>query len=306
MRILLTGGSGQLGWELRRTLAPRGEVVAPGRDALDLREPDRIRDVVRELSPDLVVNAAAFTDVDRAETEPEAARRVNADAPGVLAAEAGAAGAGLVHFSTDYVVAGEKEDAYRESDEPHPVNVYGETKLAGERAILDADVPALVLRLSWVYGCRRKNFVTTMLRLFRERDEVEVVGDQRGSPTWCRTAAEVTAQVLAAALAAGRDPGKPARALRERGGLYHAAARGSVSRYEQARAIQRHARRLRPDAGFDACRLREIPSAEYPAEAPRPPTTPLSSDRLEETFGLRLPDWEYDLVRCLEDCLPDV
>lgn len=298
MRILLTGGNGQLGWELRRTLAPGGEVLAPGRERLDLRKPDRLREAVRELSPELVVNAAAVTDVDRAEAEPDEARRVNAEAPGILAAEAGAAGAALVHFSTDYVFSGEKGRAYRESDEPDPVNVYGETKLAGERAVLDADVPALVLRLSWVYGCRRENFLTTMLRLLRDRDEVRVVGDQRGSPTWCRTAAEVTARVLAAALAGAAGPG---RAIRERGGLYHAAARGSATRYEQAASIQRHAHRFWPDAGYDTCRLRKISSAEYPAEAPRPPATSLSSDRLEDAFGLCLPNWDDDLVRCLED-----
>lgn len=299
MRILLTGGKGQLGWELRRTLAPRGEVLAPGRERLDLREPDRIREAVRELDPDLVVNAAAVTDVDRAETEPEEARRVNTDAPRVLAAEAETAGAALVHFSTDYVFSGEKGSVYRESDEPDPVNVYGATKLAGERAVLDAEIPALVLRLSWVYGCRRKNFLTTMLRLFRERDEVRVVGDQCGSPTWYRTAAEITAQVLAAALA---GDGEPARAIRERGGLYHAAARGTATRYQQAESIQRHAHRFCPEAGYDQCRLRKISSAEYPAEAPRPPVTPLSSDRLENVFGLCLPAWEDDLVHCLEEC----
>lgn len=300
MRILLTGGSGQLGWELRRTLAPRGSVHAPDREDLDLGDLPALRDAVRRLEPDLIVNAAAYNDVDRAEEEPQAALRVNAEAPAVLAEEAGRLGAALVHYSTDYVFAGEKDARYTEEDEPEPVNAYGRSKLEGERAVVAADAPHFIFRLSWVYGPRRENFVNTMLRLFRERDEVRVVDDQWGSPTWCRTAAEVTAQVLAAVSAVG---GEPMEVIREQGGVYHLAADGRVSRYEQARAAQRQARRLRPDAGYGDCSIRPIPASEYPTEARRPRSTSLSSVSLEQTFGFSLPEWERDLVRCLEDRL---
>lgn len=298
MRILLTGGTGQLGWELRRTLAPRGEISAPGRDLLDLRDPDAIRDAVRKVQPDLVVNAAAYNDVDRAEAETEGAFAVNAEAPHLLAREAGRAGAALIHYSTDYVFRGDRDEPYPEDAEPDPVNAYGRSKRQGELAVLDAGVPCLVFRLSWVYGPRRTNFVNTMLRLFRDRKTLRVVDDQWGSPTWCRTAAEVTAQVLASISAEHREL---AGGIRERGGLYHLAARGRVSRHEQARAIQRHAHRLRPEAGYDRCAIQAIPTSEYPTEAARPRSTPLSSSRLEQSFGLSLPGWEEELVRCLED-----
>lgn len=298
MRYLLIGGSGQVGWELQRTLAPRGEVHCPGRRVLDLCEPDTIREVVRQSTPDVVVNAAAYNDVDGAEAEPEIARRVNGEAPAVLADEARRIGAVLIHYSTDYVFGGDKGRSYTEDDEPDPVNAYGRSKRQGERAVIESDGAHLVFRLSWVYGRRRPNFVTTMLRLFRERDEVDVVDDQWGSPSWCRTAAEVTVQVLAAVSSVAGDPRD---GLRRHTGLYHLAANGRTTRYEQARAIQRHAHRLWPRGSFDACEIRPIASSEYPAEAARPRATPLCSARIEQTFGLSLPAWETDLIRCLED-----
>ena len=298
MRILLAGGNGQLGWELQRTLAPRGEVHAPDREALDLRDLEAARQVVRRVEPDLVVNAAAFNDVDGAESEPEVARRVNAEAPGALAEEAARLGVPLIHYSTDYVFGGEKEEPYAEEDEPAPVNAYGQSKLDGERAVAQSGAAHFIFRLSWVYASRRSNFVTTMLRLFRERDEVQVVDDQWGSPTWCRTPAEVTAQLLAGIRAAGSDL---ADGVREHGGLYHLAARGNVTRYEQARAVQRHAHRLEPDPGYDRCDIGSIPATEYPTEAERPRSTHLSSARLEQAFGFSLPGWEEDLIRCLQD-----
>lgn len=299
VRILLLGGTGQVGWELRRTLAPLGEVHAPERDALDLRNLEAVRESVRRVGPDLVVNAAAYNDVDGAVRETELAHRVNAEAPRILAEEAERIGASLVHYSTDYVFGGDKDGPYDEEDTPRPENEYGRSKRKGELAVADAGAPHFIFRLSWVYGGRRhSNFVETMLRLFEEREEVEVVDDRWGSPTWCRTPAEVTAQVLAAVSAGGRSV---ADGLREQGGLYHLAARGSVSRYEQARAVQRHAQRLSPGSRLAECELRPIPSSEYAAEASRPRSTALSSDRLARAFGLTLPRWEQDLVRCLED-----
>jgi dTDP-4-dehydrorhamnose reductase len=197
MRILLTGPTGQVGWELRRSLAPLGVVTALDRTALDLTDADGLRRVVREVRPALIVNAAAYTAVDRAESEPDLAMAVNGLAPGILAEEGKRVGAALVHFSTDYVFDGRKAGAYVEDDAPAPVNVYGATKLAGERAMEAVGAPHLILRTSWVYGARGANFFLTMRRLARERPELRIVDDQTGAPTWCRMIAEATAQIIA-------------------------------------------------------------------------------------------------------------
>lgn len=252
MKILLTGGTGQIGWELQRTLAPLGRVSAPGREKLDLADPDALETAVRKLSPDVVVNAAAYTDVDRAESEPDRAAAVNAQAPKALAQEAARVNAAVVHYSTDYVFGGDKDRAYTEQDEPDPINVYGKTKLAGERAVRESRADHLILRTSWVYGTRRENFLTTMQRLFSERETLEVVDDQVGSPTWCRLVAEATAALLAqwhpvrargggtrdsnAAITGGNDEGSSAG--RPASGTYHVAAKGRATWYEFARAIR--------------------------------------------------------------------
>src|SRR5512146_587709 len=189
-RILVTGRNGQVGFELLRSLAGLGEVVAVGRERMDLADPDAIRRTVRETKPDLIVNAAAYTAVDQAESEPELALAINGVAPGILAEESKRLGAVLIHYSTDYVFDGSKGAPYTEDDEPRPLSVYGRTKLAGERAIQAVDVPHLILRTSWVYGARGKNFLLTILRLARERNELSIVDDQIGAPTWCRSLAE--------------------------------------------------------------------------------------------------------------------
>ena len=220
-RILLTGKNGQVGWELQRTLAPLGEVVVLDRRQLDLSDPDQIRERVREISPDLIVNAAAYTAVDRAEAEPEPAMAVNGTAPGLLAEEAKRIGAAIIHYSTDYVFDGAKTTPYTEEDAPNPLNVYGRTKLAGEQAVQAAGVPHLILRTSWVYGMRGKNFLLTILRLAREREELKIVDDQIGAPTWSRTIAEATAQILTS----GAWPVSGAS------GIYHLTASGSTSWY---------------------------------------------------------------------------
>nr|WP_255210519.1 dTDP-4-dehydrorhamnose reductase [Methylogaea oryzae] len=223
MNILLTGKDGQVGWELQRALAPLGKVVAVGRDALDLADADGIRRVVRDVAPRLIVNAAAYTAVDKAESEPELAMAINGIAPGILAEEARRLGAGLIHYSTDYVFDGAKQGEYAEDDTPNPVSVYGQTKLAGERAVSSSGAEHLIFRTSWVYGLRGRNFLLTMLRLARERAELRVVADQVGAPTWSRMIAEATAIVVARWYehSAGDATPRPKSGL---SGIYHLAA----------------------------------------------------------------------------------
>jgi dTDP-4-dehydrorhamnose reductase len=286
--ILLTGGTGQLGWELRRTLAPLGRVVAPSRAELDLSSPGSLGGVVRSIRPALIVNAGAYTAVDRAEGDADAARRVNADSPGVLAREAADAGALLVHFSTDYVFSGDAERPYRETDPTAPLGVYGRTKLEGEQAVAAAGGPHLVLRTSWVYAGRGHNFLRTMLRLAGERDELRVVDDQHGSPTWARMLAEATASVL------GRCRSGEGFAPPEgTGGVYHAAAGGMTTWH--GFAVEIMARAGKP------VRVAPIATADFPTPARRPRWSVLDCDRLARDFGVRLPGWREQLALCLEE-----
>jgi dTDP-4-dehydrorhamnose reductase len=231
MKILLTGASGQVGYELQRSLQSLGEVVAADRARMDLSDLDQVRDVVRAVRPDLIVNPAAYTAVDKAESEPELAHRVNALAPGVMAAEARLLGAAMVHYSTDYVFDGMKQGTYVETDPTGPINVYGESKLAGEQAVAAAGIPHLILRTSWVYGMRGKNFLQTMLRLGAERDELRVVADQHGAPTWSRTIADTTAALLVQAHAAGSPWWD------EHSGIYHLSCQGSTTWHGFTQAI---------------------------------------------------------------------
>jgi dTDP-4-dehydrorhamnose reductase len=272
LRILLVGRNGQVGRELARTLAPLGEVHALGRDELDLTDPARIAAVVRAASPQIIVNAAAYTAVDRAESEPEAAFAVNAAAPAVLAAEAARLGASLVHYSTDYVFDGAKPAPYAEDDVPHPLNVYGASKLAGERAIAASGCRHLILRTSWVYGPHGSNFMRAILRAARERRELRVVDDQIGAPTSSLALARATAQVL-------RQAGE---------GLYHMSAAGKTSWCGFARAILARAARGTP--------VVPIRSEEYPAAARRPRNSLLDNSRLRSTFGVALAPWEEGLA----------
>lgn len=224
MRILLTGASGQVGHELAQCLEACGEIFAPPRARLDLERPDQLREVIRAYKPDLIVNPAAYTAVDQAESNAAAAQRINADAPAVIAQEARRCGAAVLHFSTDYVFDGGKCAPYDEDDEAAPLNVYGRTKLAGEQALQDAGIPLLLLRTGWVYGLRGHNFMLTMLRQAQERDSLRVVADQYGAPTWSRTVAQASAQMLARA---GRAPDRE-EWWRRHGGTYHLSARGRV------------------------------------------------------------------------------
>jgi len=288
--ILLTGARGLLGRELRRTLATLGPVAARDRAALDLADAAALRSAVRDLRPALIVNAGAYTAVDRAESEPEAAHAVNAVAPGVLADAARAAGTALVHFSTDYVFDGRDPGRpLREDDPPAPLGIYGRSKLAGERAVAGSGAVALVLRLSWVYAREGRNFLTTMARLARERDELRVVADQRGAPTWARLIAEATAQALASFWR-----GDAAR-LAEVAGLYHLAAAGETTWHGFATAIVA----ATPDARTQ--RVVPIATSDYPVPAARPAYSVLDSGRFARTFGLALPPWEEGLALCLSD-----
>ena len=291
-RILLTGGTGQVGWELARALAPVAEVVAPPRSALDLADPDSIRRGFRDAAPALVVNAGAHTAVDRAEEEPELARALNAVAPGILAEEAARAGVPLVHFSTDYVFDGSKGAPYTEDDPAAPLGVYGRTKREGEEAVAAAGGAHLVLRTSWVYGMRGHNFLRTMLRLAHERDELRVVADQVGAPTWSRMLAEATAAILAPFRAGcGWEIQEAA------GGIYHLAAAGETSWHGFAEAI------LAADPARERQRARRvvpIATAEYPTPAPRPRYSVLDSGRAARELRVALPHWREQLRLCME------
>ena len=292
MNILLIGKNGQVGWELARTLAPLGRLTALGSRELDLTDAEAIRQTVRHLGPDLIVNAAAYTAVDRAQQERETAFAINAEAPRVLAEEARHCDAALVHYSTDYVFDGVKGAPYQEIDLPRPINVYGESKLAGERAIEAAGVPHLILRTSWVYGLRGRNFLLTILRLAREQDRLRVVDDQIGAPTWSRAIAEATTAILAQAHAHGGI-----RALlQDKGGLCHLSAGGQTSWWGFARTIVETAPGLarRPP-------VEPIPSAQYPLPAPRPAYSVLDNGHLARSFGIALPEWGTLLTLCLKD-----
>lgn len=289
--ILLLGREGQLGWELARTLAPLAPILGLAHADLDLAEPDAIRSVVRATRPRLIVNAAAYTQVDKAETEPELAMAINGTAPGILAEEAKRVGAALVHYSTDYVFDGAGDRPWREDDPVAPLNAYGASKLLGEQAVAATGAPHLIFRTAWVYADRGRNFLKTMQRLAVERDELRVVDDQRGSPTWARLIAEATALVLAAA-GCGDDGSS---ALAERGGLYHLTATGETTWCGFAEAII--AASAPPDRR--PARVVGIATRDYPTPAKRPAYSVLDCGRLTQSFGIRLPDWRDGLMLCL-------
>ncbi len=289
MKILLTGAQGQVGWELRRTLACLGEVVALDSDGMNLADPDAIRRVVREVAPRIIVNPAAHTAVDKAESEVELAHAVNALGPGVLAEEAEQLGATLVHYSTDYVFDGTGDAPWWEDDGKGPLNVYGASKLAGEQAIQAACQRHLIFRTSWVYGARGANFLLTMRRLMRERPELKIVADQIGAPTWSRMLAEATALILAQQLAPTRGADRP-----EPWGIYHMTNAGATSWHGFAAAIQAL------DGEESRARLLPIPSSDYPTPARRPLNSRLNNDKLARVFGVRLPDWREALSLCMQ------
>jgi dTDP-4-dehydrorhamnose reductase len=289
-RILLFGKIGQVGWELRRTLAPLGEVIGVEYPDVDFTRPDSVREWVRRVGPDIVVNAAAYTAVDKAESGPdrELAFAINAGAPGIMAEEAKRAGALLVHYSTDYVYDGSKSSPYEETDPVGPLGAYGQSKWEGDAAIQASGASHLIFRLCWVYGARGSNFLLTMRRLARERETIRVVADQVGSPTWSRLIAEATAQALLQV--------RTREDASEKSGIYHLCSAGHTSWHGFAEAVigsmaaeERVCREVVP-----------IPSAEYPTPARRPGNSVMSCAKLERVFGLRLPDWRSALELVLE------
>jgi dTDP-4-dehydrorhamnose reductase len=288
VKILLTGKNGQVGSELEKSLAPLGELTALDRQQLDLSNPDLIRQVVRELRPDVIVNAAAYTAVDRAETESGFAQAINGTAPGILAEEASRLDALLVHYSTDYVFDGIKSTPYTEQDIPNPLNVYGRSKLAGEQAICAAATRFLILRTSWVYDARGRNFLNTIKQLGGQRPELAIVNDQFGAPTWSREIARATARIIALYQA---HPDKE-----QLNGIYHLTAQGQTSWFGFAQAAAKHGL-------FDNLErtpaLRAIPSTDFPTPARRPMYSVLSNARLLKQFGFQLPDWDVSLRECL-------
>ena len=300
-KILLTGGTGQVGHELLRFLPHVGEVVAPGRHDLDLTQPDRIRSIVRKIRPNLIVNAAAYTAVDDAETERSACHAANVEAPAVLAEEAKKAGATIVHYSTDYVFDGTATAPYDELAPACPVNFYGQTKLEGERAIQSSGVPHLILRLAWVYGTHRHNFLLTVLGLAAQREELRIVRDQIGAPTWCREIARATARVLAE----NSRPSSSGGLMLRLSGTFNLTAGGETSRCAFAQAIVEESQRCRQQPPWlqaitqnhplRARQIVPISSGEYPTAARRPARSLLSNARFENEFGFCLPDWRAQL-----------
>ncbi|MEW6679297.1 MAG: dTDP-4-dehydrorhamnose reductase [Pseudomonadota bacterium] len=286
-RILLTGVRGQVGWELARSLSPLGRVIGLDYQSLDLADADAIRRKVAELRPRIIVNPAAHTAVDKAESEPDKARALNALAPAVLAEEAQKLGALLVHYSTDYVFDGSGDTPRQEDAPTGPLNVYGASKLEGEQAIAASGCRHLIFRTSWVYGSRGANFLLTMQRLMKERPELKIVADQVGAPTWCRSLADATAQVLAQLQSPGQGADKP-----DPWGVYHMTNGGETSWHGFAEAIR--------DLDGLACQIHPIPTRDYPTPARRPLNSRLDNGKLERVFGIRLPDWRDALKLCLD------
>jgi dTDP-4-dehydrorhamnose reductase len=285
--ILLTGVNGQVGFELARTLQGLGKVVALDRGALDLGNLDQVRKVVRDVKPQWIVNPAAYTAVDKAETDVAAAMLLNAEAPAVLAEEAKRLGAALIHYSTDYVFDGTKETAYIETDAVNPQNVYGKSKLSGEQAVQASGCAHLILRTSWVYGTRGKNFLLTMLRLGAERDELSVVADQIGAPTWSNTIATLSAHILSQATTSSTSDW-----WHEKSGIYHLTASGSTSWHGFAEAILEYSDLPKKPV------VKPIPASSYPTPAVRPGNSRMSNDKLANAFGVRAPDWRAALRLC--------
>jgi dTDP-4-dehydrorhamnose reductase len=290
--VLLFGADGQVGWELQRAFAPFGDVKPLTQTEVDLTDVAALRNAIRDAKPTAILNAAAYTAVDKAEGEAEVARAVNATAPTIMAEEAKTLGALLVHYSTDYVFDGTKASSYVETDAPNPLGVYGRTKFEGEQAIAASGVRHLTLRTSWVFGPHGGNFLKTMLRLAREREELSVVADQIGAPTSAELLADVSAHAVRAALAGRLD-----------GGLYHLAAAGETSWHGYASFVVAEARRLGADVKLADERIMAIPTERYPLPAPRPKNSRLDCERIREALDLNLPDWRWHVRRTLMELL---
>ncbi|MBP6366229.1 MAG: dTDP-4-dehydrorhamnose reductase [Nitrosomonas sp.] len=296
MKILLLGKNGQVGWELQRSLAPLGELIALNSSSKklcgDLTNLSGIQTTVRKIAPDIIVNAAAYTAVDKAESESELAHIINAEAPGMLAQEAKQLKAWLIHYSTDYVFDGKGNQPYLETDIPNPSNIYGKSKLTGENNIVAAGCSHLIFRTSWVYGAHGNNFMKTILRLAQQRDQLNVVNDQIGSPTGAELVADITAYVL-----------RTLKYQSDVSGIYHLVAKGETSWFEFAKFILQQAYNANFSLKVQANALSPIPSSAFPLPAKRPLNSRLNTSRLEETFGLNLPEWEISASRTLAEIL---
>lgn len=291
MNILLLGANGQVGWELQRSLAPLGNLHAADRTQADLEHPDRLMVLVDQVQPDVIVNAAAHTAVDRAESEPQRAHAINAEAPGMLARLAAERSAWLVHYSTDYVFDSSGSRPWTEDDPTGPLSVYGRTKLAGEEAVRASGARHLIFRTSWVYASRGGNFARTMLRLGAEREQLRVIDDQVGAPTGADLIADVTAHALRQAMAQGTA------------GTFHLAPTGQTSWHGYAQFVFEAARRLKPDIPLKVRTVEAIPTTAYPTPAQRPLNSRLDTTRLQTTFGLQLPHWHTGVLRMLHETL---
>ncbi|MDY6867706.1 MAG: dTDP-4-dehydrorhamnose reductase [Chloroflexota bacterium] len=291
-KILLLGNTGQVGWELHRSLLTLGELVALDYPEIDMADPASIRSVVREHQPNLIVNATAYTDVDKAESEPELAMAINGTGPGILAEEAQRLNGALIHYSTDYVFDGTKGEPYTEEDDPNPINVYGETKLAGERAVQEVGGAYLIFRTSWVYSLRRPCFVTKVLQWAQEQETLRIVDDQISSPTWARTLAEATAQIIA------QGRGAPVDYIQEKSGLYHLTDGGYCSRYEWAKSVLEMDPKKNEQIAKEAL---PVKSNTFSTLAKRPKNTKLSINKFKYSFLLTCPDWKFLLKLCLSE-----
>jgi dTDP-4-dehydrorhamnose reductase len=291
MRILLTGKNGQVGWELNRSLSALGTLYALGRDEMDLSKPETLGPVIQEIKPHLIINAAAYTAVDKAESEPELAITINGVAPRVLAQEAKKVGATMIHYSTDYVFDGKATSPYQEEDTPCPLSVYGESKLAGENGVRQAGIPHIIFRTSWVYSLRGSNFLLTMQKLAKTRAQIKIVQDQVGAPTWSKAIAEGTTEIIQHCMS-------PTHALTvPESGLFHLSCGGETNWFVFAKTI------LELCGLSNNTELIPIPTTEYPTPAIRPQYSQLSNRKLKQIFDYEMPQWQKALQNCLQPTL---
>ncbi len=290
---MLIGCRGQVGFELEQILATRSDLGSFDLHNLDLRQFNQVKNTIREIEPNIIINAAAYTQVDKAEEEPDAARKINAEVPALLADEAKRSGAALIHYSTDYVYSGEKTSPYVEEDTTGPLGVYGATKLEGDLAIQNSQAPHLIFRTSWVYGIRGKNFLLTMMRLARERPELKVINDQHGAPTWCRTIAQTTVTALEKIL--GKSLDGNIEKIKDASGVYHLTSGGQTTWFGFTQAIVDKLELENPPT------LHPIPTSEYPTLAVRPKYSVLDNSKLSRTFGIGPTDWKQALVSCMSE-----
>ncbi|MEN8257639.1 MAG: dTDP-4-dehydrorhamnose reductase [Thermodesulfobacteriota bacterium] len=291
--ILITGKNGQVGWELQRTLLPLGHIVALDRHALDLADNESIRKAIQHIKPDVIVNAAAYTAVDKAEEEQELAMQVNGSAPGVLAEEAKQQKALLIHYSTDYVFDGNKQTPYTETDGPKPINIYGASKLAGEQAIQTIDADHVILRTSWVYGSRGNNFLLTMLKLMKERENLRIIADQTGTPTWARLIAETTAQIVKQSLVERQQKTFQSE-------LYHLTSSGQTTWHSFAKNIREIAHKQSKSDVMKIQNIHPISTAEYPTLAKRPKNSCMAIAKLQQKYNVIMPSWDEALELCMD------